>query len=84
MNSLSAERGDDSCGNASREGESTEALHDDEVRRVLLMTTADKERRESASDRIKDEFPKDNNSTNEEGDERSMMVRMDDEVVDDG
>lgn len=88
VNSLSAERGDDSRGDAGREGESSEALHDDELRRgscivgvvvvVVLMTTGDKERRESASDRIEDESQKeDNKSTKEEGDERSMMVGMD-------
>lgn len=61
VNGLGAERGDDSRGDAGREGESSEALHDDEIRPgscivgvmvVVLMTTGDKERRESASDRI--------------------------------
>lgn len=69
VNGLGAERGDDSRGDAGREGESSKALHDDEVRRgscivgvvvvvVVLMTTGDKERRESASDRIEDESQK--------------------------
>lgn len=58
VDSLGAEGGDDSRGNAGREGESSEAPHDDESRRdgvvaTVVMTTGDKERRESASDRIK-------------------------------
>lgn len=65
VNGLGAERGDDGRGDAGREGESSEALHDDDSRRgsctvgvVVLMTTGDKERRESASDRIEDDYQK--------------------------
>lgn len=73
VDSLCAERGDDSRGDAGREGESSEALHYDVV--LLMTKTDDKERRESASDRIENGFQKEEKTTRAEGDARSMMVR---------